>query len=75
MPKPASAATADTGLLGRTSRRRRPWWWADLTALTPAASTSRLATGSVQFVSESIALETLQQLAHRADGKLLSGEY
>jgi prepilin-type N-terminal cleavage/methylation domain-containing protein/prepilin-type processing-associated H-X9-DG protein len=31
--------------------------------------------GSVQFISESVAQETLQQLAHRADGKLLSGEY
>ena len=31
--------------------------------------------GSVRFISDSIVQETLQQLAHRADGKLLSGEY
>ncbi len=31
--------------------------------------------GRVQFLSESVALATLQQLAHRADGKLLSGDY
>lgn len=31
--------------------------------------------GSVRFISGSVKLETLQQLAHRADGKLLTGEY
>ena len=31
--------------------------------------------GSVRFMSSSVPQETLQQLAHRADGKLLSGEY
>jgi prepilin-type processing-associated H-X9-DG protein len=31
--------------------------------------------GSVQYASDSVALGSLQQLAHLADGKLLSGGY
>jgi len=41
----------------------------------PGGANFAFGDGSVRFISECVAQETLQQLAHRADGKLLSGEY
>lgn len=81
----------NTGLgLNVESRERSRRWYAGMPADAQPASTVvvggfdshhpggvnfAFGDGSVRFLGETLSQETLQQLANRADGKLLSGEY
>ena len=61
-PGPVAVAVSPLHVGGFTSRH-------------PAGVNFAFGDGSVKFLSDSMSLQVLQQLAHRADGKLLSAPY